>query len=175
MPERGGGVYKKPERPYTRKSTSKPRKSYIKGGPRSKIRQYMTGNKKGQELFNAEVSLVVQEAAQIKDSALEAARIAANKGLEGVGANNYLIRLRVFPHQILRENPLATGAGADRFQEGMSRAFGKPIGCAASVKRGQKIMSIFLDKASTDRAKEAMRRAKMKMPIKCRVITESGG
>jgi len=173
MPERGGGVYKKKERPYTRRSQTKPRKSYIKGAPRHKIRQHLTGNKKGQALFNTEVSLVGQEEAQIKDAALEAARISANNGLDGVGANNFLIRIRVYPHQVLRENPLATGAGADRFQEGMSRAFGKPIGRAAVVDRGQKIISIFIDKAHTTKAREAIRRAKMKMPIKCRTLVES--
>ncbi|MBI4170413.1 MAG: 50S ribosomal protein L16, partial [Candidatus Aenigmarchaeota archaeon] len=31
---------------------------------------------------------------------------------------------------MLRENALATGAGADRFQSGMRQSFGKPVGTA---------------------------------------------
>ena len=46
----------------------------------------------------------------------------------------YFFQLRIYPHHILRENPLAAGAGADRMSTGMKCAFGKPISVAARVK-----------------------------------------
>ncbi len=170
MAERGGGVYKRLERPYTRRSSRVPRKGYVKGIPGSKIHMFEAGDPKRN--FSIELSLVPEEPAQIKHNALEAARIAANKQLSNSGLP-YFLKVRVYPHQVLRENPLATGAGADRFQEGMSRAFGKPIGTAARVKRHQKILSVRVDQNALAIAKDALRRAKMKFPVKCRVIVEN--
>ncbi len=169
MSERGGGVYKKFERPYTRKSARVPRKGYVKGIPGSKIHMFEAGNPKRD--FHIELSLIPEEDVQIKHNALEAARIAANKQLSNSGIP-YFLKVRVYPHQVLRENPLATGAGADRFQEGMSRAFGKPIGTAARVKRHQKILSVRVDSNGVVIAKDALRRAKMKFPVKCRILLE---
>lgn len=171
MPERRGGIYARMDsRAHTRKSDRKPRKSYAKGIPGSKIHMFDMGNPNGD--FDIEISLTPEEAIQIKHNALEAARIAANKILSSIGPNSYHLKMRVYPHHILRENPLATGAGADRFQEGMRRAYGKPIGTAARVKRDQKIMSARVKKGKEAVAKDAMRRAKMKFPVRCRVLVE---
>ena len=40
------------------------------------------------------------------------------------GADGYALRIHVYPHQILRENKQATGAGADRVSQGMG---GRPL------------------------------------------------
>jgi large subunit ribosomal protein L10e len=171
MPERRGGIYARMDsRAHTRKSDRKPRKSYAKGIPGSKIHMFDIGNSKGS--FDVELSLTPEAAVQIKHNALEAARIAANKILSTLGPNSYHLKMRVYPHHILRENPLATGAGADRFQEGMRRAYGKPIGTAARLKRDQKIMSVRVKKEKEAVAKDALRRAKMKFPVRCRTIIE---
>ena len=72
----------------------------------------------------------------------------------------------------MRENPLATGAGADRYQTGMKKAFGKPIGRTARIKANQKIMTVYTDEANIVTAKEALYRAKMKLPNKCLILVE---
>ncbi|MFO7872351.1 MAG: 50S ribosomal protein L16 [Candidatus Undinarchaeales archaeon] len=170
MPERGGGVYKKKKRrAYTRQSEKKPRKSYVKGVPGAKIHQFEAGDRKRK--FELEFSLIAEKDVQIKHNALEAARVAANKKLVKSGIP-YFLKIRVYPHHVLRENPLATGAGADRFQEGMTRAFGKPIGTAARVDKHQKIMSIRMDSGNERIAKDALRRARMKFPVSCRTVVD---
>jgi large subunit ribosomal protein L10e len=124
---------RKIEKPYTRQSRKKPRKGYVKGVPDKKIHRFETGNKKRKfELF---AELIVENPVQIRHNALEAARISASKHLNNtVGAESYLLKVLVYPHHVIRENALATGAGADRFQTGMRKAFGKPVSTAAQVK-----------------------------------------
>ena len=63
--------------------------------------------------------------------------------------------------------PGAVGAGADRFSTGMQKSFGKPIGNAAQVKKGQVIFEIGIDKANLELAKKALTRAKTKLPCSC--------
>jgi large subunit ribosomal protein L10e len=76
----------------------------------------------------------------------------------------------VFPHHVLRFNPIATGAGADRFSQGMKKSFGRPLGVAARVKKNQKVMSAFTQKNSEKVVKEAFRKASMKLPCQCKVV-----
>ena len=117
------------------------RKKYMGGIPGIKITQFDMGNLS--ETFPLDVSLVVEEACQIRHSALEAARMSINRRLvKEIGRMNFHFKLRVFPHQILRENKQATGAGADRVSEGMRLAFGKAVGTAARVRPSQKIFSV---------------------------------
>ena len=170
MPERRGGIYKRFDgRPNTRKANRVPRKNYVKGIPGSKIHLFEAGdpNKK----FDLELSLLAEKEVQLKHNSLEAARIAVNKTMSSAGIT-YFLKIRVYPHHILRENPLATGAGADRFSSGMSKAFGKPIGKAARVKKMQKILSVRVNADKQEFAKDALRKAKMKFPVKCRVIVD---
>ena len=72
-----------------------------------------------------------------------------------------------YPHQILRENKQATGAGADRVSQGMRCAFGKNVGTAARVKRGQRFISIKCHPKDYLAAKDALRKAGMKVPSSC--------
>jgi large subunit ribosomal protein L10e len=81
--------------------------------------------------------------------------------------------LRVYPHVILRENRMIATAGADRLQEGMRRAFGKPTGRAARIKAGQSILDIYVNSNAVDAAKEALRVGSTKLPVVCIVNQES--
>lgn len=162
--------YKKIERPYTRQSQRKPKKGYVKGVPASKIHRFETGNAKGN--FSMKMWLVSRQAVQIRHNALEAARVAAGKGLKGMGEEEYFIKVLVFPHHVLRENPMATGAGADRFQTGMRMSFGNPIGTAAQVRPGQKLIEIRTDKSKEGVVRKALKVASSKVPTTCTIVSE---
>ena len=109
---------------YTRKSRYK-RKAFVKGIPGSKISLFDMGTK-GKH-FGWRVSLVSKEAKQIRHNSLESARMAGQRTLAKlIGVQNFYFKIKTFPHQILRENPIAGGAGADRYSTGMTHAFGKP-------------------------------------------------
>ncbi len=172
MALRPAKCYRKIERPYTRQSKKKPRLSYVKGVPYPKITKFEMGDPKKD--FDVKMFLVSENAVQIRHNALEAARIAVNKYLDkSVGKENYFVKILVYPHHVLRENAIATGAGADRFQTGMRLAFGRPIGTAAQVRPNQKLIEVRINKSSIGAAKEALRRASAKFPTSCRIISES--
>ena len=61
---------------------------------------------------------------------------------------------------------MITGAGADRMQTGMQRAFGKAIGSAAQVKKNQAVISVLCDKKDIVSARVALRSAIPKLPGK---------
>jgi large subunit ribosomal protein L10e len=163
--------YRKLERPYTRQSRKKLKKSYAKGVPQSKIRKFEAGNPK--KPYSMKLYLIAANAVQIRHNALEAARIALNKNLDkSMGKENYFFRILVYPHHIMRENVLATGAGADRFQTGMRLSFGKPIGTAARVSKNQKIIEVRVDKNREKPARKALDIAGKKFPTPCRIVSE---
>jgi large subunit ribosomal protein L10e len=83
---------------------------------------------------------------------------------------NYRLKLRVYPHHVLRENKQATGAGADRVSEGMRLAFGKAVGTAARVMPGQEVFSVYTTPQFLDKAKEALRSGSHKLPSPTRII-----
>ncbi len=147
--------------PYTRKE-------YIPGAPQPKIVKFEMGNPKGD--YDYKALLVMIEAGQIRHNALEAARVMANKYLATtVGDNNYFLKVRVYPHHVLRENKMMAFAGADRLQDGMRQAFGKPVGVAARVYPGTVVMEVRVKKEHVDAAKEALRRARSKLPLPARI------
>ena len=159
-------AYRRLGRPYTRVSKFRA-KSYIRTNPRSLVVRYDMGDPK--KNFDYTLTLAAKQDLNIRDNALESARQTSLKLLEPIGANNFYFRLRVYPFQILRENPLAAGAGADRFSTGMQKAFGKPTGQAARIKKGHVIFEARVDKANVNLAKKALTRAKTKLPCSCRI------
>jgi large subunit ribosomal protein L10e len=167
---RPGRTTRRLERPYTRVSRKKPRKSYVVGVPFSKIHIFEMGNPT--KKYDTCLHLVVGHPVQIRDNALEAARIVSNKLLERKILDNYFFKILVFPHHVLREHSMATGAGADRFSSGMRHAFGKPAGRAARLMYGQKIMTLKLDKKNLDIGRMALKRATKKLPVHCRIEIE---
>lgn len=167
MALRAAKCYRRLEKPYTRVSFKKPRRSYVKGVPALKIHRFESGNKK--KKFSKSMYLVTKEDAQIRHNALEAARVLATKNLaKNVGEDNYFFKVLVYPHHVLRENPLATGAGADRFQTGMRKSFGRPVSSAARVKVNQRILEARTDDENA--GKKALKVASSKLPVPCYVI-----
>jgi len=147
------------------------RKEYIKGHPPPKITKFTMGNPSAK--FDYQLKLISEESAQIRHNALEAARIATNRYLQkNLGTENYCLRILPYPHVVLRENKMIFGAHADRLQEGMRRAFGKPIGTAARVKPNQTIITVNVNENGIKAAKEALKRGEAKLPVPCRIIIE---
>jgi len=125
--------------------------------------------------FEYEARLIALERAQIRHNALEAARVATNRLLMDKLSNNYFLQVHPYPHVILRENKMIFGAHADRLQDGMRRAFGKPIGTAARVEPNQTIMTVRVNANGVEVAKEALKRGAAKLPIPCRIVIEKVG
>ena len=162
--------YRNPHRPYTRVSIRRPRKSYVKGVPKSKLTGFEYGQKGD---YSKVLYLLSSDHIQIRSNSLEAARIAVVRELEkNLGKSGFFFKVRVFPHHVLRENPMATGAGADRFQQGMRQSFGKPIGTAAIVIEGQRLMEIRVNDSSVRGAKLAFKAAIHKLPTSCKILIE---
>jgi large subunit ribosomal protein L10e len=160
-------AYRRLERPYTRTSKYK-EKSYVRVSPNIRVVNFEMGSPK--KRFKFTLNLVSKGDLQIRDNALESAKQTSNKILEGrIGTSSYHLKLRPYPHHVLRENPLAAGAGADRFSTGMQRAFGKPIGNAAQIRRGNVIFKLSVDKPNLDLAKTALERASKKLPCSCSI------
>ena len=149
------------------------RKEYIRKNPNSRVVQYDMGNLRDE--FFLSVFFFVKKPTQIRHNSLEAARIASNRLMQrAAGRMGYHLKLRVYPHQIVRENPMATGAGADRVQSGMRNAFGKPISVEAVVKKNQRIITIDCQERHFERARFGLKRAGMKMPVPCKVVGDEG-
>lgn len=167
MGKRPAYCYSRVDRPpYTRKK-------YIKGGPEPKIRSFDFGSP-GKD-FPIEVSLITDERCQISHNALEAARIHVNRFLtRKIGRDNYHYRVCVYPHHRIRENKMMTGAGADRLQDGMRKAFGKIISVAARVFEGDRILFVRTYPEHVALAKDALRRGKAKFPTPCRIKITKG-
>ena len=159
------------KRPWTRTSQRKPKKSYVVGVPYARIHVFEMGNKKGD--FDTAVYLVSKEAVQIRDNSMEGSRVSVNKVMDkAVGIENYFIKVLVYPHQILREHALATGAGADRFSMGMRKAFGRPKGRAARLEENQRVYMIKVNKKHIPAAREALDRANKKLSGTYRIEVE---
>ena len=150
------------KRPYTRIAIRKPRKSFVKGVPASKIHQFEMGKNKEYPL---KFFLQSKENVQIRSNALEASRVTVTKHLnKNLGPDNFFFKVLVYPHHVMRENPMATGAGADRFSEGMRRSFGKPIGQTARVKINQNIFMVKAPNNAEKFVKTAFGRASKRLP-----------
>jgi len=144
------------------------RTEYIHGAPQPKITRFNMGTIKDD--YNIVLLLKVNEKAFVRDRALEALRINVNRLLQKkIGGQNYYFSILVYPHHVLRENKMMTGAGADRLQEGMRRAFGKPIGRAAPVEKGQIIAKVYTYTQYVDAATYALRAGASKIPKGARI------
>jgi large subunit ribosomal protein L10e len=158
-------------RAYTRISKYR-EKSFIKASPHINIVNFDMGNPR--KKFRYTVDLVAKEPVQIRHQAMESARMTCNRLLETtLGKNAYYFKIRFYPFHILRENPLAAGAGADRMSTGMKHSFGKPIGRVARIKKGQILFRLKINKQSIDTAQKALKRASYKLPCPCLIqVTE---
>lgn len=167
-------MVRKPNSMYRQvKGPAYTRREYMGGVPASRITQFDVGNRSAD--FPVELSLVIRETCHVRHTALEAARITANRALQKkAGAIGYHLKVRVYPHHVLRENKQATGAGADRVSQGMRKAFGKLVGTAARVSRGQRVITVWTTPQHFLTAKDALRKAGMKMPSPVSIVVEKG-
>jgi ribosomal protein L10e len=91
----------------------------------SKIKIFDVGKKRTPcDVFPACVHLLSLEKEQISSESLEAARITANKHMiNQVGKDNFHIRVRLHPYNIIRINKMLTCAGADRYALSLSLSY----------------------------------------------------
>ncbi|MEM0243368.1 MAG: 50S ribosomal protein L16 [Candidatus Aenigmatarchaeota archaeon] len=172
MALRPGRCFRRIERPYTRISYKVKNKNYIAGAPPTKVREFERGNKSITDYI--ELKLIAKEDVQVRDNALESARILCNKYLEKrIGPLNYYLKILKYPHHILREHPIAMGAGADRYSQGMRNAFGRPIGRAVQLFKGETIILLRIKKEFLNLGKEALRIAASKLPKGYKIVVSS--
>nr|MBA4405057.1 50S ribosomal protein L16 [Nanoarchaeum sp.] len=158
---RKGCCYKHVTRAYTRKSKYKA-KSFIKAIPASKIVRFHMGDPKGE--FPKKVMLITKERMQIRHNSLESARVLVNRHLQkSFGNKGYHFLVHLYPHHVLRENKMLTGAGADRMQKGMQKSFGRAVGLAAQTRVGTVVFTIFVPEANVVIAKKSMEMARARM------------
>ena len=165
---RPASCHRRIKRAYTR--TSKYRRlSYIKGAPNHKIIHFDSGNRR-YEMFPKTLVLNGTKAINLRHNAIEAARIVVTRQMsKTIGKFAFGLKLRVFPHHIIRENPIAMGAGADRMSQGMRSAFGKTISRAARLTPDQTIIQVYVQEENIKDAKRALEKASKKFGISCTI------
>lgn len=156
---------------WTRFSRSKPRKSFIRAMPHADLHQFRMGTMKDD--FDTVVHLVSDQAIIIRDNAIESARQSTNKYLEAHMGGAYYYIVRVYPHHVIRENKMISGAGADRLQKGMRASFGRPTDRAARLSKGTELFTLYTYKANVPHAKKAFTKAQRKLSGSYSFVVES--
>ena len=163
-------AYQNLERPYTRISKYT-KKNYVRGGrPHMKVIKFDMGAPHKE--FDSVLKLNSKTAMNVRHNSMEAARMTSNRLLEKTIGKEYHLRIKIYPHHVLRENALASGAGADRLSTGMKKSYGKSVGSAARVKEGQTLMELRINKENIKLGKEALSRAAKKFPCSCKVVAQ---
>lgn len=171
---KAGAYSKKYARPYTRIS-KKRTKNFIKTNPQKKTVKFNMGNIQDflNKRYDTLIRVISREPIQIRDHAIEASRTTMTRNLDKVIPMQYYFEIKIFPHHILRENKMLTGAGSDRMQTGMQKSFGKTMGRAALVKANQ---TIFLFATSGQKnikvIKDQLNVMKSKLPCKTKILIE---
>ena len=129
---------------------------------RVKFRRVQRGRLKGKasrgtELSNGSYGLVATEPAWITSNQIEAARIAMTRYTRRGGK----VWIKIFPDKPITEKPAETRMGSGK---------GSPEYWVAVVKPGRVMFE--MEGVATEIAKEAMRLASHKLPIKCKFITK---
>jgi large subunit ribosomal protein L16 len=112
-------------------------------------------SKGGTEVTFGEYGLQALEAAFVTDRQIEAARIAMTRHIKRGGK----VWIKIFPHKSLTKKPAETRMGSGK---------GAPEVWVAVVKPGRVLFE--LAGVSEDVAKEALRLAAHKLPVKCKII-----
>ena len=163
-------AYQKLERPYTRISKYT-KKNYVRGGfPHMKVIKFDMGDPRKE--YDTVIKLNSTRSMNFRHNALGSARMTSNRLLEKTLGKEYHLRIKVYPFHVLRENPLASGAGADRMSTGMKKSYGKSISCAARVREGQTVIELRVNKENIKVGKEALTRASKKFHCTCKVIAQ---
>ncbi len=121
----------------------------------------MTGKAtRGNYVSNGEYGLQALEPAWIKSNQIEAARVAMTRYIKR-GGNVYI---KIFPDKPVTQKPAGVRMGSGK---------GAPEYWVAVVKPGRVMFEI--SGVSEETAREAMRLAMHKLPIKCKFITKEEG
>ena len=112
---------------------------------------------RGNKITNGEFGLVATEPAWITANQIEAARIAMTRYIKRGGQ----VWIKIFPDKPITEKPAETRMGSGK---------GSPEYWVAVVKPGRVMFE--MDGVSEETAKEAMRLASHKLPIKCKFIAK---
>ncbi len=119
---------------------------------------------KGNTVTYGSYGLVAQECGWITSNQIEAARIAMTRYIRRGGK----VYIKIFPHKSVTKKPAEVRMGSGK---------GSPEYWVAVVKPGRVMFE--LDGVPEDRAREAMRLASHKLPVKCKFvvkeISEEGG
>ena len=119
------------------------------------------GKAKGNtHLTNGEYGLMAKEGAWITNNQIEAARIAMTRYMKRGGK----VYINIFPHLSLTKKPLETRQGKGK---------GAPESWVAVVKKGKIMFEI--TGITEDVAREALRLAMHKLPIKCKFVMKESG
>ena len=163
-------AYRAMETPYTRVSKFRS-KSYIRVTPAKRIVNFVRGER---GKYRYSLTLLPKDSLQIRQEAIEAARQSVVRFLEKNAdkGQKFFFRIHKYPFHVIRENPLAAGAGADRMSTGMKKSFGKPIGAALQIKQGSTLFSIQVDDEFFSIAKKALQRASKKLPCKFAIAVD---
>ncbi len=123
---------------------------------RKQFRGTMRGKaQRGNTIAYGEYGLVAAEPAWIKSNQIEAARVAMTRYIKRGGQ----VWIKIFPDKPVTEKPAETRMGSGK---------GSPEYWVAVVKPGRVLFEI--GGVSEDLAREAMRLAMHKLPIKCKFI-----
>ncbi|HHT55175.1 MAG TPA: 50S ribosomal protein L16 [Acholeplasma sp.] len=115
------------------------------------------GKAKGKnQVQNGDYALVALEGAWITNRQIEAARIAMTRHMRRVGK----VWINIFPHMSLTKKPLEVRMGSGK---------GAPDSWVAVVKEGKVMFEI--GQVSEGVAREALRLAAHKLPIKTKIVT----
>ena len=130
---------------------------------RVKYRRQQRGRLKGKAMrgntiTDGSYALVATEPAWITSNQIEAARIAMTRYTKRGGQ----VWIKIFPDKPITEKPAETRMGSGK---------GSPEYWVAVVKPGRVMFE--MDGVSEEVAKEAMRLAMHKLPIKCKFITKA--
>ena len=162
--------YRNVVRAYTRKSKYR-RKGFINSVPAHRIVKFDMGNVNGD--YKYVVRMRSKETMQIRHNAIESARLVCNRKLVArFGPKAFHLQINMYPHHILRENKMLSGAGADRLSSGMKQAFGKTMGVAAQVKRGKVLFTLRVHENALATAREVFKQATARLPCKTMVEVE---
>ena len=112
---------------------------------------------RGNKVTNGEYGLVACEPAWITANQIEAARIAMTRYIRRGGQ----VWIKIFPDKPITEKPAETRMGSGK---------GSPEYWVAVVKPGRVMFE--MDGVSEEIAREAMRLAMHKLPIKCKFVTK---
>ena len=115
---------------------------------------------KGNKVTYGEFGLVAMEASWITSNQIEAARIAMTRSIKRGGK----VWIKIFPHKPVTRKPAETRMGAGK---------GAPDGYVAVVKDGTIMFEIA--GVSEETAREALRLAAHKLPVKTKFVTRESG